>query len=183
VLKGIEKYRAINPLLKAPTVLLPGGELLVDSQVILQYFDSLVPPGARLTPGEGAELVRCLRLVGVALVAAEKAVQHLYETNLRPKELHFEPWLARVREQLAEAWKVLEVAAAQASPWLLGERLTQADVTVASVWSFHQYAQPGLTPRAAYPALSALAERAEALPEFRKWPVDHESHLGVTPGR
>ena len=51
--------------------------------------------------------------------------------------------------------------------WLIGEQLTQADITTVCAFTFLTDAL-ALTPQTApYPALRALAGRCEALPEFQ----------------
>jgi hypothetical protein len=52
--------------------------------------------------------------LGVALAACEKAVQNIYEHNLRPEEKQHQPWVARVTQQLLAAcreWDTLLAAA------------------------------------------------------------------------
>ena len=55
-----EKIRPYNPLIRVPTLVLDDGEVLIESHIILDYLDSLVPPTARCSrppsrPGTGAE--------------------------------------------------------------------------------------------------------------------------------
>jgi len=174
VFRHLETFRAINPLIKAPTLVLDDGGILLESSLILDYLEHQADPARRLMPDVLAARTRVLYLLGVALVACEKTVQHLYETQLRPADKQHEPWRARVAAQLDEAWQMLEPAAAAAAPWLLGRAMTQADITLAVAWRFNQHAQPGLTDAARFPALAALSARAEALPEFLAYPVDRE---------
>ncbi|GAA5164430.1 glutathione S-transferase family protein [Viridibacterium curvum] len=173
ILRQIDRFRPISPLLKVPVLVCDDGEVLNDSGLILDYLTTLAPDKT-LLPQDPLQRRRVWQLMGIALIACEKTVQHLYETQLRPADKQYEGWLARVRGQLAEAWGLLEPAAAQASPWLLGDRLTLADITLAVAWGFNQYAQPGLSDAARYPALSAFSARAEALPEFLAHPVDKQ---------
>ena len=174
ILRQIEQFRLVSPLLKVPVLVCDDGEVLNDSGLIIDYLESLVVPAMRLMPQIPADRRAAMKLVGIALIACEKTVQHLYETQLRPLEKQYEPWLARVRQQLEAAWDLLEPAAAQAAPWLQGDIVTQADITLAVAWRFNQYAQPGLSDASRYPALAALSARAEALPAFIAWPIDKE---------
>jgi glutathione S-transferase len=174
ILRQMEQIRAVSPLLKVPVLVCDDGEVLNDSGLILDYLESLVAPERRLMPQVPATRRRAMQLVGIALVACEKTVQHLYETNLRPINKQHEPWLERVRSQLDAAWALLEPAAEQTSSWLFGDELTQADITLAVAWRFNQYAQPGLTDASRYPALAAFSARAETLPEFLAYPVDKQ---------
>jgi len=174
ILRQMDQFRSISPLLKVPALVCDDGDVLIDSGLILDYLESLVAPGMRLMPQAADERKTAQKLIGIALVACEKTVQHLYETSLRPADKQYEPWLERVRMQLSAAWDMLEPAAARASPWLLGQKLSLADITLAVAWRFNQYAQPGLSEASRYPALTAFSVRAETLPEFVAYPVDKQ---------
>jgi len=50
--------------------------------------------------------------------------------------------------------------------WLVGSRITQADITASCVYTFLSDALGINRETVAYPALSALTARCEALPEF-----------------
>jgi glutathione S-transferase len=55
----------------------------------------------------------------------------------------------------------------RAGEWLIGGRLTQADVTGTCVYTFLVEALAIDRAAVIYPGLAAIAERCEALPEFR----------------
>ena len=82
--RHIDAFSAINPLLKAPTLVADDGTVLIDSTLILDYLAGLYPAVAALTPAAPRERARALRLTGLALAAMEKAVQRHYERALRP---------------------------------------------------------------------------------------------------
>jgi len=172
VFRHFEEFRRINPLVKAPSLVCDDGVVLTDSSLILDYLEPLAAADRRLMPPGGAPRRQALQLLGVALTACEKAVQIVYERQLRPPEKQHQPWLDRIGLQLLSACDALEAAAAQAHPWLLGERLSQADVSVAVAWRFVQFTVADLIPADACPALSAWSARAESLPEFRSTPLD-----------
>lgn len=174
ILRQMDQFRSISPLLKVPVLVCGDDDVLNDSGLILDYLESLAKPEQRLMPQDPAQRKTAMKLIGIALIASEKTVQHLYETGLRPADSQYEPWLERARSQLDAAWTLLEPAAERASRWLLGDVLTQADITLAVAWRFNQYAQPGLTDASRYPALAAFSARVEALPEFLAYPVDRE---------
>lgn len=181
VIRHLERFKEINPLLKVPNVICDDGTHLVESSQIIEYFEFTARPARSLLP-EGLEMRRrCAHLIGYALIAAEKSVQHLYEVELRETHLHFSSWIARVRGQLEVAWQVLDDAIARSpfseaedGPWLLGDAFTQADLTLAVAFGFNQFAQPGLTDASHFPHVARHSARAERRAEFRRWPVDHE---------
>lgn len=172
VFRTFEEFRAINPVVKAPTLVCDDGTVLMDSTLILDHLESLADPARRLMPGAVAERREALRLIGLAMAACEKCVQIVYEHNQRPAEKVHEPWLERVVSQANAAFAGLERAASQAKPWLQGERFGASDVAVACAWRFGQFYDAREVPAARYPALVAYSARAEALPAFASTPLD-----------
>jgi glutathione S-transferase len=204
VFRHYEEFARINPVVKAPTLVTDDGTMLIDSTLIIDYAETLAASGAAtrsmagadelaesndgvtsgitvgrskgisLTPSEPAARLRSLSLTGLALVACEKTMQTVYETQLRPADKQHVPWLERVRKQLDAAYDALDIAAAKAQPWLIGTEIAQADVSVAVAWRFTQFVLPeiGLALADRHPALVALSARAEALPVFASTPLD-----------
>src|SRR6185312_7120028 len=165
VFRDFETLRAINPLVKAPTLVCDDGTQLVDSTLIIDYAETLA--GRRLMPSEPGQHRRALRWVGVALVVAEKAVQVYYE-HKRHENLQDPDWIARVSGQLQSACALLEqeLRSANENTWLFGNALTQADITLAVAWGFARLVAGEVVPAADYPKLTAFATRAERTPEF-----------------
>jgi glutathione S-transferase len=106
----------------------------------------------------------------VALLAAEKTVQFFYEFKLRPKEFSYAPWVARCAEQMHAAFRMLE--AQPESPVLSGGKLTQADITIASVIRFAQHVLPAEFLSGRYPRLEKLSAHCETLPAFIDTPLE-----------
>ena len=172
VFRNFEEFRAINPVVKAPSFICDDGTVLMDSTLILDYLESRVAPQKRLMPAGGAARREALRLQGLALAACEKGVQIVYERGQRPEEKVHQPWLDRVTSQANAAFAELERAAAGAMPWLQGETLNASDVMVAVAWRFAQFRIAKDIPESLYPAIAAHSSRAEALPEFLSTPLD-----------
>ena len=171
VFRHYDRFRAINPVVKAPSFVCDDGTVLMDSTLILDYAECLVPPERRLMPRETAARKEALRLVGLRLAACEKGVQIYYERQ-RPEDKRHAPWTERVVQQANAAFGELEKAVARASPWLQGERFNAADVIVACAWRFAQYYDAEEVRASDYPKLAAYSRRAEALPEFVSTPLD-----------
>lgn len=171
VFRNFDEFRKVNPVVKAPTLVCDDGAVLMDSTLILDHIESTVASGKRLMPQAVDARREALRLSGLALAAADKCVQLVYEKEQRPKEKLHEPWFQRIVGQANAAYGELERAAGSARPWLQGERLNAADVVVAIAWRFGQYYNAVEIPAAHYPALVAYSQRAEALPEFASTPL------------
>ena len=169
VFRGVEEFRRINPIVKAPTLVCDDGGVLMDSTLIIEYAQALAAPRS-LMPTAIAERQRTLQLTGLALAACEKSVQIVYERNLRPPEKQHAPWVMRVQGQLGAALSAIEAELARAPLACTSASIDQAGVTCAVVWKFVQEMQPELAGAAAHAALHAHAAQAEQLREFRNAP-------------
>ena len=169
VFRDFDAFSAINPTVKAPTLVTDDGTVLIDSTLILDYLDRIAPSGRSLVPDDPAAFLASQRIVGLALAACEKTVQIVYESKLRPAENQYRPWLDRIKGQLLAAYDLLEAAYA-AIP--AAQRLMQADITAAVAWRFTAGVLPGVIAPAHCPALAALSAAAEARPEFLSVPFD-----------
>ena len=170
VFRGFDQFSAINPVVKAPTLVCDDGTVLMDSSIILQYAEALAGKQRSLLPAEPAALLRSLRITGLTLAACDKAVSIIYEHMVRPADKVCESWLARVTGQFQVALDALE-AELQHAPLPAGQaQITQDGVTVGVVWHFIQQMLPQSAPAANYPALEAYRLQTEAMPEFQAAP-------------
>lgn len=168
VFRQFEHFSSINPLVKAPTFVADDGTVLMESTVILNYLDTLVPEARRLMP-PGA---LAARQVGVALTAMEKSVQVYYELTLRPEDKRHVPWMERVSAQMLTAFDLLEGMVGDGKAWLHGSEPMQPDLCIAIAWRFVQFVLADRVPLARYPGLVAFSARAEALTAFIETPLD-----------
>lgn len=166
VFSTFDRFRSINPVVKAPTLVCDDGTLLMDSSLILQFVEATTGksswPAGHLQPA--------FRAVGLALAACEKSVQIVYEQNLRPPEARYVPWLARVGGQLTAAYAALE-AEVVAQPVLFADA-NQPALTAAVAWQFTQSMLADSVPAAEHPQLVRLSARLEETAAFRKYPPD-----------
>jgi glutathione S-transferase len=167
VFRTFDEFRAINPVVKAPSLVCDDGVVLMDSTLILDYAAALAGPGRPLMPAALAERQHALRLIGLALAACEKSVQLVYEKNLRPEEKRHQPWTARVALQLQAAFDLLE-AELERRP-LRSDRgsIDLAGITLAVAWRFAREMTPEAVPPAGRARIAAFGAAAETLPEFQ----------------
>jgi len=166
--RDFELIRQFNPLGRVPTLVQPDGETLIESAAILDFLDEGADPDRALLPRSGPNRREALRIIAIATGAAEKGVAQLYETVFRPPEKRHPPWVERCYAQMHAALAELDrLCQARAGEWLTGNRITQPDITAACVYTFLSEVPAIDLGRAAYPGLSAIAARCEALLEFR----------------
>ena len=167
VFSTFARFQAINPVVKAPTLICDDGTLLMDSNLMLQYVESTGT--ASLFAADPVDRRHEFQALGLALAACEKSVQIVYEQKLRPQEAQYAPWIARVSGQLLAAYAALEHEVAS-RPALFSSSTTQAAITTAVAWQFTQSMLAGVVPAASHPALVALATRLEGSAAFLKYP-------------
>ena len=162
-----DAFAQINPVVKAPTLITGSGVVLMDSTLILEHIEGLVPADRSLMPREPSRRETVLRQLGLSLAACEKSVQIVYEHNLRPAEKLYQPWLDRVHGQLRAAFEMLEAEVTEDVDWSSAADMNQADITTAVAWRFSQYVAAEGYAEARFPRLAARSARAEAFAEFR----------------
>jgi glutathione S-transferase len=168
--KDQEKLRELNPLGRVPALLLPGGETLIESSIILDYFDEQAGPERRLLPAAGAPRRAVQDWLALATGTLDNGIQIAYDRIIKPAEKQHEPWLQRCREQTAGGLRELDRRCAErgeAAAWLCGDAIIQADISLAC---FVTYLRDSVQVELdATPALRARVARLEALPLFAKY--------------
>jgi glutathione S-transferase len=170
VFRHMDAFRAINPLIKAPSLVTDDGVVISESLLIIQHFEDVA--GRSLRPVEPVSRRRDLSLTGIGIVAADKAVAVEYERK-RPEAQRYAPWQERIAAQLHTALDLLDAAAADGA-LMAGPELLPSDIAAAIAWGFCRFVIPEFVPEERWPALAAQAQACEALDVFKAWPIDRE---------
>lgn len=167
VFSTFEEFSQINPAVKAPTLILDNGMRLMDSSLILNYFEAQAAPEQKLLPMAPDALAKDLQTLGFILAASEKAVQNVYEHNLRPMEKQYNPWVERITLQLLAAcqeWDtLLETRPANAVA-------DQVAVTSTVIWTFIQSMIPHVVNAGNFKKIQAVSDIFENQAAFKKYP-------------
>jgi glutathione S-transferase len=161
-----DAIRRFNPVGRVPVLVLDDGEVLIDSSVILDHLDTLVPPERALVPRAGAERRRVTGALGLAIAVAEKYVAVFYEVSKRPETHIWAPWREHLEAQITAGLTALDAQCV--GPTLLGGALTQADVTVVSLLEAMRFDAAHLAPVGRYPRLEALVASVADVDAFVK---------------
>ncbi|WP_374378331.1 glutathione S-transferase family protein [Dongia sp.] len=162
-----DKIRPFNPLTRVPTLVLDDGEALLDSHIILDYLDSLVPAEKALFPRSEPARHKALRVAALATGLGDKAVSLFYERRLH--EVTSDVWTARCRTQIGAVLEVLEKErAARPGTYWFGSMIGHADIALACVLRFIGEVHRDHVDMAPYPTLRAQAATCEALPAFQE---------------
>ena len=163
----LEQLKKFNPLARVPALETDEGIALVDSVTILDYLDQQVGADIRLIPQKGIERTKILNLVGIAAGAAEKSVSCYYEEGInakRPADKVHRPWVDKMYAQTKDGLEAIEKMIK--GPWVMGDELTQADVSIVCFWDFIKTHRPESTPRVCCPQIEKISEMANLRTEF-----------------
>jgi GST-like protein len=161
-----DEYRAINPLGRLPTLVLPDGTVLTESLAILLTIAERHPEAALLPPPGTSERAAALRWM---TVLAAEAYPHVtrwdYPARFSADEGAAEGIKTRAVEMLRGVFRIVEDHAGftgdPAAPFLLGARFSLADIPLAvmSRWCGGREWTPRYLPK-----LQALAQAVAARP-------------------
>ena len=167
--RDFDRIRNYNPLGRVPTLVTNEGERLMESAAILDYLDERAGPERALLPRSGPERREALNLMAMATGAAEKGVLQLYERAFRPEEKRHQPWVDRCRLQMSSSLAAIDrhLGERGVSQWLVGKKMSQADITVVCAYTFLNDALKVAADHVMFESLATLAARCESLPAFQ----------------
>jgi glutathione S-transferase len=164
VFSQAEEVGRISPLTRIPALVLPGGEVLIDSAAILDHLDEQAGPRA-LMPRAGPERRHVLQMTALAQGTLEKAGAVVYERHFHDPSRQSAEWLDRCLGQTRAGLDHL--TARLSAPYACGAALTHADAMITTlIWYLNDRLTEVMDP-AAHAPLIALAARCETLPAFR----------------
>jgi len=137
---GKKDVAKVNPIARVPVLELPEGEILVDSAAIIDYLDELAGSARALTPSAGPARRKTLKYIAVELGIMDKLVAVLYERQFRPKEKWHRPWIDACETQIRDGFKWIDNEIKDG--WLVGDQMTQADISLAVFWDFATRLRP-----------------------------------------
>ena len=161
-----DKIMRSNPLGKVPCLVLPGGEAIFDSRVIVEYLDTRSPV-SRLIPESSRERIEVRTWEALADGVLDAAILARLEQT----------WVGRTAEQRSQAWidrQLHKIEAALASvstglaekPWCTGIHLSLADIAVGCALNYLAFRFPQIGWRESHPNLARLADKLNARPSF-----------------
>ena len=159
------EIRSFNPLGRVPSLVLDDGEVIFDSNAIIDHVLEVADTGNRLLAEQGAERRHALRLSVLATGAMEKGVASAYEASQRPAEFFYEPYRDRLRGQALAGLENLEDALGDAV-WFGGEAPNLADINAVVAYDFVGIVAPKQLSATPLARLAGLSERANARAAF-----------------
>jgi glutathione S-transferase len=169
-----DKIVASNPLGKVPCLVLPGGEAIFDSRVIVEYLDTRSPV-SRLIPESSRERIEVRTWEALADGVLDAAILARLEQT----------WSGRSAEQRSQAWVDRQLGKVDAAltaigtgladkPWCSGNHVSLADIAVGCALDYIAFRFPQIGWREQHANLARLADKLGARQSF----IDTKPPLG-----
>jgi glutathione S-transferase len=162
---GSDAIMKSNPLGKVPCLVLPGGEAIFDSRVIVEYLDTRSPV-SRLIPEASRERIEVRTWEALADGILDASIAARLEQT----------WPHRTSDQRSQAWTDRHLKKVDASiesissgladkPWCSGIHLTLADIAVGCALGYISFRFPQIDWRR-HTNLARLADKLDARQSF-----------------
>jgi glutathione S-transferase len=171
VYADFDAVRAVNPLGKAPALVLEDGRVLPDSRAIVEWLERAAPPERRLISSDPDAAFEVLQVEAVGLGLAEKVHERGVEVARKAPAARDPAWIARLEAQIASALGWLEARAPEG--FWAGGRLSRADLAVALAATWAHEKLPQLYD-GRFARVEAHRRFCEALPVFRAAPYSKD---------
>lgn len=169
VFNDIEKMQAVNPLMKAPSLITDEGFLLIDSTLILEYLDRKCAEDCSLLPKDMEQFTKSQYLIGIALTLCDKAVRLFMEHNRRPPEKFYQEWANRIDEQLQVGLNLLDQQVViNDAGYLIGNRIMQADISIVVAIKYIEKKLPDIYKSYVSEKLKAFSSAMEVTSLFKE---------------
>jgi glutathione S-transferase len=155
-----------NPLGKVPCLVLPGGEAIFDSRVIVEYLDTRSPVG-RLIPEGSRERIEVRTWEALADGVLDAAVLARLEQTWpgRTAEQRSSQWIDRQMHKVQVSLAAMSTGLAD-KPWCCGIHLSLADIAVGCTLGYLDYRFASIGWREQHANLARLADKLASRPSF-----------------
>lgn len=157
-------YRALNPLGTVPFLEDDGGVALNESVAIMLYIAQRYGPTPLLPTGDSARMARCLQLTVFGETEIGANLNPLLAARFGAPEADKRNWSVRGIEQRVQRAVAYAGALVQDRPYLVGDDLTLADISVSCGLGIWQGALDGEIPA----GLAAYQQRLRARPAYQR---------------
>jgi glutathione S-transferase len=148
-----------NPLGKVPCLIMEGGEVISDSRVIVEYFDTLSPVG-KLIPTVGRERAEVKTWEALADGVLDAAILARLEATWggRTEAQRCQAWIDRQLGKVDAALKAMSKGLAD-KPYCVGIHLSLADIAVGVALGYLDFRFPEINWREQHSNLHKLQDR------------------------
>ena len=163
---GSDKIMKANPLGKVPCLVLPGGEAVFDSRVIVEYLDTRSPV-SRLIPESSRERIEVRTWEALADGILDAAILARLEQTWpgRTAEQRSADWTDRQLHKVNAAVTAISTGLAD-KLWCTGIHMSLADIAVGCALGYLTFRFPQIDWREPHANLARLADKLNARQSF-----------------
>lgn len=159
-----------NPLEQLPILVLPHGRAIYNSAYIQTYIvEKYVDQGPSLLPGDLDGNLLAMQIVALSVGSQDAVVNAGWEMR-RKKEMQSQKWIDRHMRKVDRAMQAFNdfVEDAKGKPYVLGDRITIADIGIVCAVGGIDFT--GIRPdwRTQHPLLSEYFDKLHQLKEFQE---------------
>jgi glutathione S-transferase len=155
------EYSKIYPLKKLPAMILPDGDIIVDSYVIVEYLDELAG-GGKLIPASGPTRWKVKSDHSMLQAMLDSMLLCRYEKMVRPQGLQWQAWSD---DHWNRAWTGMAHFEKQAD--MLSRPLDISQIALVCVLGYADFRFADCGWRKAYPKLDVFHEKMLARPSVK----------------
>ncbi|CAM5786731.1 glutathione S-transferase family protein [Rhizobacter sp. Root404] len=161
-----DKIMKSNPLGKVPCLVLPGGEAIFDSRVIVEYLDTRSPV-SRLIPEGSRERIEVRTWEALADGILDAAIlARLEQTWAGRTDAQRSPaWIERQMHKIDVSLDAVSTGLAD-KPWCTGIHLSLADIAVGCALDYMSFRFPQVAWREKHANLAKLADKLATRASF-----------------
>ena len=161
-----DKIMKSNPLGKVPCLVLPGGEAIFDSRVIVEYLDTRSPV-SRLIPEGSRERIEVRTWEALADGILDAAIlARLEQTWAGRTDAQRSPaWIERQMHKIDVSLDAVSTGLAD-KPWCTGIHLSLADIAVGCALGYLTHRFPEIDWRGDHKNLARLSDKLETRQSF-----------------
>ena len=161
-----DKIMKSNPLGKVPCLVLPGGEAIFDSRVIVEYLDTRSPVSRLIPEGSRERIeVRTWEALADGILDACVAARMEAVWPHRTEAQRCQAWIDRQQVRIAAALKSISQGLGDKA-YCVGTHFSLADIAVGCALGYLDFRFPENTWRQEYPNVVRLADKLAARQSF-----------------
>ncbi|HEY9240113.1 MAG TPA: glutathione S-transferase N-terminal domain-containing protein, partial [Burkholderiaceae bacterium] len=155
-----------NPLGKVPCLVLPGGEAIFDSRVIVEYLDTRSPVSRLIPEGSRERIeVRTWEALADGILDASILARLEQTWTGRTDAQRSQAWVDRQLQKIDVSLEAVSTGLAD-KPWCTGIHLSLADIAVGCALDYLTFRFPAIGWRARHANLARLADKLATRPSF-----------------
>lgn len=164
VFKPTSELLAVNPLARVPVLKLQSGQVLIDSNFILEAFYHCAHTPLKVHTD--SDLIQVFHWSALSIGICDKTIEFFLD-SLRPEHQRDPDIEVELKEATTRSLILLEEELKSGGQYLVGQKLTQADLNIATALTYFNLRYPSDW-ESRYPHTQLYLQQLESRPSFQQ---------------